>query len=91
LQSWELFKDDFTATPTYMDQKRLFEDIKLSHNNLKDSIDMADITEQKMQKVAESHRKHQVFAAEIQDQILQLESMDDELNEKMQNIIDHKK
>ena len=74
-----------------MDQKHLFEDIKLSHNNLKDSIDMADITEQKIQKVAESHSKHQVFAAEMQDKLLQLESMDNELTKKMQNIMHHKK
>ena len=89
LQSWELFKVDFTAKPTYLEQK-LFEGITLLYGRLEDCIGKADVTEQKMLQVAECNRKHQVFIDEIKDQLKQLEPMDDELTKRMQSITHYK-
>ena len=58
LQSWELFKDNFTAKTTYIKQKKSFEDITLLYGNLEDFIGEVDVTEQKMLQVADCNRKH---------------------------------
>ena len=73
-----------------MEQKKLYDDITLSFRRTEDCVNNANVTEQKMIEDADCHKKNQVFSTKIQDQLIQLESMDDELTERMHQITNHK-